>query len=99
MAGEGADARAPAPLCVAHVAVCDHRGVVAQEERSEGASAKAWSHDRIDELSEERAGEVLEIWEAPAGVELPTRYADGEPIPDWVFALRDVFVRRRSQEN
>jgi hypothetical protein len=71
--------------------------VVAQDERSEGRSAKAWFHARIDELSEERAGEVLEIWEAPAEAELPTRYADGEEIPDWVLALREAFLRNRSQ--
>lgn len=73
--------------------------MVAQEQRSEGASAKAWFRDRIQELSEERAEEVLAIWEAPPDAELPTRYADREAIPKWVFALRDVLVEQRSQES
>jgi hypothetical protein len=72
--------------------------VVEEVKRSEGESAKAWFRGRIEELSEERAEEVLAIWEAPADAELPAHYADGESIPKWVFVLRDVLIEQRSQK-
>lgn len=64
------------------------------EEMSEGAKAKAWLHERIEELSDQRVDEVWEIWHAPQDSEPPTHYSDGEPIPEWVFAVREVIQRR-----
>jgi hypothetical protein len=65
---------------------------------SEGAKAKAWLCERVEELSERRAGEVSKIWHAPAEGELPTHYSDGEPIPEWVFAVREVMLGRESPQ-
>ena len=68
------------------------------EGMSEGAKAKAWLCERVEELSERRAGEVSKIWHAPAEGELPTHYSDGEPIPEWVFAVREVMLGRESPQ-
>lgn len=80
--------------------VCNHRSVAAAThgEMSEGAKVKAWLCERVEELSERRAGEVSKIWHAPAEGELPTHYSDGEPIPDWVFAVREVMLGRESSQ-
>lgn len=64
------------------------------EEMSKGTKAKAWLHERIEELSDQRVDEVWEIWQTPQGSEPPTHYADGEPVPEWVFAVREVLLRR-----
>ena len=53
-------------------------------EMSEGTKAKAWLHERIDELSDQRIDEVWEIWHAPQESEPTAHYADGEPILEWV---------------
>lgn len=66
------------------------------EGMSEGAKAKAWLHERIDELSDQRVDEVWEIWHTPQDSEPPTNYADGESIPEWVFAVREVMLGRES---
>ena len=65
---------------------------------SKGAKVKAWLRERIEELSDQRVDEVWEIWQTPRGAEPPTHYADGEPIPDWVFAVREVILRRESAQ-
>ena len=80
--------------------VCNHRGVnaAAGKEMSKGAKTKAWLCERIEELSERRAGEVAEIWHAPTEGELKTHYSDGEPIPEWVFAVREVLLERESPQ-
>ena len=65
---------------------------------SERAKVKAWLCERVEELSERRAEEVSKIWHAPAEKELPTRFSDGEPIPAWVFAVREVMLGRESPQ-
>jgi len=67
---------------------------VADQGLSEGAKAKRWFHERIEELSDRHIDEVWEVWGAPRDSELPSHYADGEPIPEWVFALREAFLRQ-----
>jgi hypothetical protein len=73
-------------------------GAATHGEMSEGAKVKAWLCERIEELSERRAGEVAKIWHAPAEGELPTHYSDGGPIPEWVFAVREVMLQRGSAQ-
>lgn len=67
-------------------------------EMSEGAKAKAWLHERIEELSDQRVDEVWEIWQMPQDAEPPAHYTDGEPVPEWVFAIRDVVLRQGSAQ-
>jgi hypothetical protein len=71
---------------------------VTGEEMSEGAKAKAWLCERVEELSELHAGEISKIWHAPAEEELPTHYSDRKPIPEWVFAVREVMLERESPQ-
>ncbi len=71
-------------------------GAATPEGMSEGAKAKAWLHERIEELSDQRADEVWEICQTPQGSEPHTHYADGEPVPEWVFAVREVINKGSS---